>query len=165
MCPKCDDKKKSQEWKESQEQAKQEDPIERYCNTIRGITPDYEISYEESVKMQEENWNYREKNLEKERESWNKPIDGMAKTEKEQERRKRRLVREERKQLESDRNLEYHGTPSRLLSKRVDKIGCECEAEQMRQGIFCDTCKLLVKVNDYILDLFKRESEGRGTII
>ena len=115
--------------------------------------------------MQEENWNYTNKKIEKIEESWNKPMEGMTKEEQKEERRKRRLVREERKQLESDRNLEYCGTPLRLLSERIDKIGCECEAEQMRQGRFCDTCKLLVKVNDYILDLFKRESEGRGSII
>jgi hypothetical protein len=166
LCPTCNDKKERQEWKEWQKQVKQEeDPIEGYCNTIRGITPDYEISYEDKKQREEENWNYRKEMFEKEKESWNKSMEEMTKAEQKEEKRKRRLAREERKQLESDRNLKYHGTPSRLLSERIDKVGCECEAEQMRHGIFCDTCKLLVKVNDYILDLFKRESEGRGSII
>jgi hypothetical protein len=37
-------------------------------------------------------------------------------------------------------------------------------AEEMRRGIFCDTCKLIVKVNDYMMDLFKMASQGRTTL-
>jgi hypothetical protein len=53
-------------------------------------------------------------------------------------------------------------TPIRLFEDQVDKIGCECEAEDIRQGIFCDTCKLMTKVNSYMMKLFKDFAEGRS---
>jgi hypothetical protein len=74
----------------------------------------------------------------------------MTGIEKEEERKKRRLVGEER---------------NHLIEKRIRKLRCECEAEKMRQGIFCPTCRLLVKVNDYLLDLFKDAAEGRSSVI
>jgi hypothetical protein len=89
----------------------------------------------------------------------------MTVIEKEEERKKRRLVGEERKLGKSDWNLKYHGTPNHLIEKRIRKLRCECEAEKMRQGIFCPTCRLLVKVNDYLLDLFKDAAEGRSSVI
>jgi len=37
---------------------------------------------------------------------------------------------------------------SSINGRRIDKIACESEAEEMRAGQFCNTCNLLEKVND-----------------
>jgi len=56
----------------------------------------------------------------------------------------------DKKQHEKDRELEQQATPFVLLSKRLEEIGCECEGERIRvAGEYCDTCRLLVKVNEY----------------
>ena len=80
-------------------------------------------------------------------------------------RNKKRLMEEKRQQGRSDWNLEQNITPIRLFSKRLDKISCRCKAEEMRAGRFCDTCKLIVKINEYTLDLFKQASQGRTSYI
>ena len=87
--------------------------------------------------------------------------EGMTNKQWSKEKRKtKRLKREERNQEEADRMLELQ-SPHRLFRQRVDKIGCRCEAEEMRRGIFCDTCKLMRRANEYMLDLFKNTSQGR----
>ncbi len=82
-----------------------------------------------------------------------------------QQRRARKAIREKHKQEAADQKLEAEGTPQYHLREQIDEIGCECKAEEIRAGKFCDTCKLLLKVEQYMIDLFKRESEGRGTIL
>lgn len=61
--------------------------------------------------------------------------------------------------LETDKN------PLNLFLERLAKVGCRCEAEQMRSGEFCDTCKLVAKINEFTLDLFKRAAQGRTSFI
>lgn len=171
LCPTCDDKNERQEWKENQEEVrKEEDPIEQYSNKILGIIPDYEISYEEQKKIEQENWEYRSKlgheMLEREAEVTRDKPEGMTKKEWDKERRKKkRLLREEEKEGKANFELRYRGTPNHLIEKRIKKIPCDCTAEKMRQGIFCETCRLLVRVNEYMLDLFKDASEGRSTVV
>lgn len=148
------------------EQKKREDPIERYSYDIRCEIADYELSFEEHQKETEELWQMREALLKEEQDAQTigvKP-EGMTNKEWSKEKRKRkRLYREEVKQRESDKRLEWDATPFRVFCKRVSKIECRCEAEAMRTGIFCDTCKLIIKVNEYMLDLFKNTSQGRST--
>ena len=92
--------------------------------------------------------------------------EGISKTKWErQQRRTRKAIREKHKQEAADQKLEFEGTPQYHLREQVEEIGCECKAEEIRAGNFCDTCKLLFKVEQYMIDLFKRESEGRGTIL
>ena len=90
-----------------------------------------------------------------------KKPDGMTNKQWIEEKRKRkRLRKEERFQEEADRILERQ-SPIYMFRQRVDEIGCRCEAEEMRRGIFCETCKLIRRVNEYMLDLFKNASQGR----
>jgi hypothetical protein len=44
-----------------------------------------------------------------------------------------------------------------MFIDRLHKVsmGCECTAEGIRQGVFCKTCRLIVKVNECTLQLFK----------
>jgi hypothetical protein len=90
--------------------------------------------------------------------------EGMTNKEWVEEKRKRmRLEKEERMQQESDRKLKWNASPFRAFSKTVDRIGCRCKAEEIRKGVYCDTCKLIVRVHEYTLDLFKNTSQGRTT--
>jgi hypothetical protein len=160
-------KEARQEWQEyCNRKMKEEDPIERYCYQIRGETPDYEMSFEQSEKLDQESMHARQETLKQERymqqeRRLTKP-EGITKTKWIKDQRKKgRLHKEEQKQRKADRRLEWYGRPVNLFSDRIAKIGCECEAEQMRRGVFCDTCKLIVKVNEYMLELFKRTAQGR----
>jgi hypothetical protein len=160
---------RKQEWKDWQEkQKKEEDPIECYCYDIRGEMADYEITYEEN--KQNEATKVRtlialeKRKIEDERQP-PKPA-GMTNLQWQKEmRNKKRLLAEKKQQGRSDRNLKQNITPLQLFSKRLDKISCRCEAEEMRAGRFCDTCRLIVKINEYTLDLFKRASQGRTSYI
>jgi hypothetical protein len=89
--------------------------------------------------------------------------EGMSKAEWIKQKRRMKKDRiEQEKQLKLDRRLEFKLTPIHLYEDQVDKIGCECEAEGIRQGIFCDTCKLITKVYSYMMKLFKDFAEGRS---
>jgi hypothetical protein len=164
--------RKKREWLEyCKEKLKEEEPIERYCYDIRGIAPDYDLSFEEHLKCEQEWENIRrarmqqfDKEIEEEASGFYrvKP-EGMTNRQWIEEKRKReRSKREDRKERESDEKLERQN-PFHLFKRRVDKIGCECKAEAMRRGIFCNTCKLIIRVDEYMLELFKKASQGRTT--
>jgi hypothetical protein len=92
--------------------------------------------------------------------------DGMTKLQSQKESKdKKRLIIEQRKEGQSDWNLKRNLTPFQLFSKRLDKINCRCEAVQMRAGRFCDTCKLIVKIDEYTLDLFNAFLSGNNTVL
>jgi hypothetical protein len=140
----------------------------RYCYDIRGELADYEITYEEM----RENIAASVKAMiaieDQKRDAERQPTkpDGMTNLKWQKEsRNKKRLIIEKRKQGQSDWNIKRNLTPLQLFSKRLDKISCRCEADEMRAGRFCDTCKLIVKINEYTLDLFKRASEGTTSYI
>ncbi len=190
FCPSCLEKKQKQEWlEECEEERRKEDPIKRYCHKIRGTIPYYERPfifepnsppeelYEDKFKrimsgdtkdgreeaMREE-WTRR-----KERNSYNdiknKP-EGMTKTEWIKEgRRKRQLQKEEGKQDQLDEKFKYKNSPISMFEDMIDKISCECKGEELRQGTICKTCKLVTKLHQYTLDLFKDAAEGRSTVI
>jgi hypothetical protein len=141
--------------------------IEKYCRTIRNQPAFFEMTFEEYEKA----WNERKRMLKKEQvedHAFNKFFSekpqSMSKAEWiKQKRRMKKNRREQEKQLKLDRRLEFTMTPIRLFEDQVDKIGCECEAAGIRQGQFCDTCKLITKVNSYMMKLFKDFAEGRST--
>lgn len=167
FCTICTYNKEKLEWeKYCEEKKKNEHIIERYCYDIRGETPDYEMTFEESEKKAGESWEYRQDLLEKERDpEWEyrsgDKREGLTKSQSEkQKKRKRLLAREQRKEHKANWDLKMN-SPVHMLSKMIDKIDCRCEAEEMRAGKFCDTCRLIVKVHEYTLDLFKRTSQGR----
>ena len=142
--------------------------IEKYCRSIRNQPGFFEMTFEEY----EMAWDERKKMLKKKQVAdhvFNKFISekpkGMNKTEWiKQKRRMKQNRREQEKQLKLDRRLEFKMTPIHLFEDQVDKIGCECEAEGIRQGQFCDTCRLITNVNSYMMKLFKDFAEGRSTL-
>lgn len=146
-----------------EEQKKQEDPIERYCYDIRCEIPDYEISFEVRQKEIKELRQIRDAILKEEQDAQTTDVKPQGMTNKQwskEKRKTKRLKREERHQEEADRMLEQQ-SPIYMFRQRVKKIGCRCEAEEMRRGIFCETCKLIRRVNEYMLDLFMNASQGR----
>jgi hypothetical protein len=156
---------KRQWLKNCEEKKKREDPIERYCYDIRSEVPYYEMTFEQYKKEEERAWQERRDILKKEQGEntiYLKPERMTGKQWIKERRKRKRLQQEEEKHRESDEKLERQ-SPFHLFESRVHKIGCECKAEEMRRGIFCDTCKLIMKVNEYMLDLFKEASQGRTT--
>ena len=91
----------------------------------------------------------------------NKPKGMTDKEWKKQKTRLRKERREENKQRELDDKLLSHFTPWTMLKDQIGTIHCRCEAQGIRQGHFCDTCKLLVKVNEFLIRLFKDSAQGR----
>jgi hypothetical protein len=74
----------------------------------------------------------------------------------------RALAAQERKEMETDKAIATH-TPFWIVYDKISKIGCRCEAAHLRRGIYCKTCRLMKKVDAYLMDLFKNAAEGRGT--
>lgn len=159
-------KQELEEWNAICERQRQkETPIERYCNDILGIKPDYKMTFEEHKHLEKDSWNERCEEMDQidryEDFFYEKP-DGMTNKE---WREKKRLIKLKRKQRESDLEFQITSSPNWLIKETIDKIQCRCTAEGLRNGIVCDTCKLLVKVNDYMMNLFKDAAEGRSSVI
>ena len=58
--------REKKEWLDyCKEQLKEEDPMERYCYDIRGIEPEYDLSFEEHLKYEQEAANIRQRNQQK----------------------------------------------------------------------------------------------------
>lgn len=154
------------EWNQYCDERKQkETQIERYCNQILGVKPDYEMTFEENSRLEQENWNDRCKGMDEyhqERDFIHEKPDGMTVKEWKE---KKRLIKLERKQKERDLELEITSTPNWIIVETIQKVKCDCMAEGLRNGVMCDTCKLLVKVNEYMMNLFKDAAEGRSTIV
>jgi Rad51 len=53
----------------------------------------------------------------------------------------RRLEKQRRQEAQADWKLRMNA-PIHLLEKTIREIDCRCEPEDMRQGVFCDTCRL-----------------------
>jgi hypothetical protein len=76
-------------------------------------------------------------------------------------------LKKKNQRLQSNKELESK-SPFHLLSKRIEKVGCNCVAEEMRQNHYCNTCVLLVRVNEDLEDRFRiasmlaKESQGIG---
>jgi hypothetical protein len=106
--------KQKREWTEyCKKLKKQEDPIERYCYDIRSEVPDYEISFEEHLREEQEVANIRQLNTQKfleyidTRQFFRMKPEGM--TDKQwvkEKRKKKRFEREERKESEYNGRLE-----------------------------------------------------------
>src|SRR5215469_2294693 len=88
--------------------------------------------------------------------------DGVTKTQWEKDqRKKRRFRKEELKRRKLNDNLESN-VPMRVFSRWISAIAseCECEGEKIRlDNEYCKVCKLISKVTEYALDLFKN-AEG-----
>lgn len=174
LCSSCNDKREKQEWEQDMEEQKRtEHPIEKYCYDILGEVPDYKMTFEQIQKEQEENIAYREKLREEwlQRKSWDlhrqsaqRPPADWTKSKAEwakELRHKKRLQRVEELQSKADFDLRFHHSPMSEYKELLNKIPCRCKAEDMRQGRVCETCRLLIKVHDYTLQLFKDAAQGR----
>jgi len=147
------------EWEEQcklmREEAKKEDPIVKYCDDIRGVTPYYELSFEKMQELEAKNGEERKHNM-------NELLTNRFTDTKRSTKEERKQYRLEKKQQQKDRQLE-NITPIRIFERRVRKIGCECEGERIRiAGEYCDTCRLIVKVNEYMMNLFRNTAQGRA---
>lgn len=83
---------------------------------------------------------------------------------------KKRELREERKEYDHDFKFAYDNSPmSKYKEEILDKIDCECYSEKNREkmrltGEVCKTCKLILKVREYTLNLFKDAAQGRSSL-
>lgn len=172
-CGECKDKKYREEFLRNQEEERKEHqakPILNYAHKIRGSQPYYAGTYEEYKERQEKSRKVRDANIKALSDSnsaelsnlcGNKEITTWLKNMKHH----RREQKEEKKGRLANNKLKYEYNPARLLQKTIDKVGRRCEAELMRQGIFCETCRLFVRVNEYMLSLFKDGADGRSSYI
>ena len=53
-------------------------------------------------------------------------------------------------------------TPWWIFHQKVMAIWCDCRPEQVGRGIYCKSCKLILKADKYMMELFKDAAEGRG---
>jgi len=82
-------------------------------------------------------------------------------------RHKKRFNIESRKQRDLDWDFAFNNSPfHKYRSDVLNNIGCECHNENMRlTGNVCKTCKLMLKVREYTINLFKDAAEGRKSFI
>jgi hypothetical protein len=163
------------EWqKECEEEKKSRmlDPIRYYAEQIRNEEDYYSLTLEEKEAWDKESWDYRIELSDQEiaeRKAVHggiKKKEGMSDEEykKLRNREYRRKTIQDNKQHKADRAIKEK-TPWNILYHKLWSISCRCTAEEMRQGIFCETCILLKKVDNYMLDLFKNAAEGRSSIV
>ena len=72
----------------------------------------------------------------------------------------RRRKIQENKDARADQAIRAN-TPWWKVQEKVFYIRCECEADYLRLGIQCKTCRLMSKVDRYMMELFKDAAEGR----
>lgn len=162
---------KKKAWEELRASYRKEETylITHYVSQIRNDVDYWDQSFEEmeESKREEAYWNERSKIdytipvIEYEEFRENKP-EGM--TDKEYEKKKkelRKLALQDKKERETDRVIEEH-TPYWIFHDKVSAIKCECRAEDLRRGIYCKTCKLVLKVDKYMMELFKDSAQGRS---
>lgn len=162
-------KQRMLEWQKECEKAKKSPTylIERYCDEIHDEVSYYEQTFEEMEKADKENQKYRREINRKEineRVQLHQKPKGMSDKEYanwKKEYRKQRI--QENKQNRADTAIKEH-TPNQLVYQKIMAIDCRCEPQDLRQGKYCDTCKLLMKVDSNMMSLFKEAAEGRTTI-
>ena len=167
-----DRKKLRKEWKEDIEK-RRKDPnllLKHYCYEIRNELDPCDQTFEDYIQTLQESWkaghspNEVLNNIDYSLLYTNKKPEGMSDKEfikKRKELRKQR--KQENKERKADQVLEQN-TPFWILWNKIRIISCQCTAEGLRQGINCDTCKLFLRVDNYMMDLFKDVAEGRRTV-
>jgi hypothetical protein len=138
---------------EYEEEEEKRSPLKGYVRQIRGIRRLRDIPFEEYYDNQiasDETTRVWMKQL----------IPRMTSTMTDEEwnlklRRAEKENRERMKQNKVDQNLLNTVKPKSILRNNLGKILCGCTAEDVRQDKFCNTCTLLAKVNEYLMQLFK----------
>ena len=155
-CNECNKKRRKREHEEYCNKKREEierNPLIKYCYEIRHLALPYEIP----IKTKIEEYDFLH-------EKYDPKECGMSKAQWEEERKhKKWLIKERKKEYEVDRNLQCNSPTGQILTKLqvVRSNGCECKAEYMRLGQFCPVCRLMIKVYEYALNLFKDAAEGR----
>jgi hypothetical protein len=149
-----------------QEAKAKEKEITRLCHKINGTQPDYDMNpveyYKESRKRYQERIRTFEDEMEreeKERSSSSggggggdgKPKNMTVKQWKEFKKRRRRERKEMEIQETADRTI-LQKTPRYVLAhKLANDFECDCMPEEMRRGVFCRACKILIEVDEYMM--------------
>jgi hypothetical protein len=170
-----DKRKLKKEWKENIEK-RRKDPnflLKHYCYEIRNEVDPCDETFEEYVERLEESWKSRQEDHKLEIAlsnhkyallNHNQKPKGMSNAEYNAKRKElRRQRRQENKERKADQAIE-HNTPFWILWNKIRIISCQCKAEGLRQGIYCDTCKLLLISDNHMMDLFKDVAQGRRTV-
>lgn len=138
--------------------------VERLCNKIKGIKPIYEMTFEEYWKARKERSKIRNEIMHDEMYGHKilhkQPIGMTNKQWTEAKRTLRRQEKEDNAKRRADKAI-LNKTPARLFDKKIYDmwLACDCDADEMRQGIFCDICKIVLKIDDYTMTLLRREAE------
>jgi hypothetical protein len=168
------------EWIETCKLAKKtENPLDRLCYDILGVIPDYELTFEEwkndddafqDKRHRIADQEVKDRDLESKKtfQSRRRRPEGITNKEWEKERKRvKREKNEKSKQDQLDRELEYKYNPANMLYEKIEKIKghCDCKGENIRQGIVCPICKILTKVDSYMMTQLKDAAGGRSTIV
>lgn len=170
-----DRKKLRKEWKEDIEK-RRKDPnflLKHYCYEIRNEVDPCDETFEEYSERLQESWKSRQEEHKLEIDLSNKKYallnrnqkpEGMSNAEYIKKRKElRRQLIQGNKDHKTDEAIR-HTTPYHILSDTIDAISCECETEQLRQGIYCDTCRILKKIHTNLMDMIKDVAQGRRTV-
>ena len=182
VCEECELKEKKARYEEFQQEVKHRsevNPLIRYYHDINNFEAEaYDIPFEMEQKRIEEkskrslkpkqitgpldkfsDWDFTIRSY-KNQIPYD-PSSGMSEEEWWKQVERKRLEIKERK---ADFEFSLRNNPTwQVLDKLgVVRSGCRCKAELMRQGQFCPVCRLMVKVHEYALRLFKDAAEGRG---
>ena len=165
--------RESYEWSRNEEQ-RDDKLLSRYCRRIMGVKADFELTFEEYVKLQEARENAMRKGTDSLMDRLEREVSlrnstyipkGMTKTAwLKQKRRKIREMKEMDKQRRFDQEYKRKMVPYNVLVDELEDVFlyCECSAESIRQGKFCVICRLFVNVHKYMLALFSDAAEGRS---
>jgi len=172
FCKECLEQWEKEKYQRRSEQLKKEDdfnPIKRYAREIVRYEAPYEISYEQDQKWQQETFEIKQK----ERHEFlnnidiayadSKPDDITKEEWEKQQRKAKDFVREHRNQTLEDIDVKVRHAPINYLEHKLRLVNefCQCTAAGLRQGIVCDICRLIKKVDEYMTTLFKDAAQGR----
>jgi hypothetical protein len=179
LCSECKEKRDHDEWKEENERLRNKEtknPIIGYCDKIRNEIPEADLTWQQyqdrDAAMKEavglvsrkisDAFDNPPEDPEQVYKRTGKYPDGSKNTTQWLKHLKnmRRLEKQQKLEAKADVVLRSK-TPIRMLENTIMEIGCRCQVEDMRQGVFCDTCRLLVHVHKYMLDLFKEAAKTR----
>jgi hypothetical protein len=142
---------------------REETEVERLCDKIKGIKPIYEMTFEEYWKALKECDRIRNEEMHHEMYGdkilHKQPIGMTSKQWTEAKRKLRRQQKEDNAKRRADQAIE-RTTPIRLFDKKLTDMyhACYCDADEMRQGIFCDICKIVLKIDEHAMTLLRREA-------
>lgn len=148
--------KRRKEYEEMREEKREQDTtIEKYCRRIRDEEPFFERSFEE-YEMGQAARESSVHNLMEEHDLENKEIPEGIKTHWfKEKRRKKQEIKDKKKHEKEDNEYLHKMSPYYKFLEMIDKIDCRCNADSIRKGEVCSTCRLIGKVSEFTLRLFE----------